>query len=190
MIVAPEERRSQGPLIVFIDLLFLLVAFFTLLLFFINSRQEISEERLRTVEQRMEQITGQELDLPEAMAQLESVAERFLARREHEAERERRIVERQRRRAQKTTFRLEYRITADGRIAYGNEKYTLQQFREQVVEPLRSEHWVAFRGFATPDTAFGQVVRSRRVLLENAGEFDTYWDNLTRRERETGSARR
>jgi len=48
-----------------------------------------------------------------------------------------------------------------------------------VVDPMREDHWIAFRAFAQPGTPFGTVVQARRKLLEGQNEFDTYWDNLT-----------
>ena len=69
MITYSEERRSQGPLIVFIDLLFLLVAFFVLLLFFVRGHQEISEQALETMQESLSRITGEEMKVPEALQQ-------------------------------------------------------------------------------------------------------------------------
>ncbi|MCZ6534156.1 MAG: hypothetical protein O7A08_14485, partial [SAR324 cluster bacterium] len=66
-------------------------------------------------------------------------------------------------------------------IFYRNEQYSLAGFKEQVVDRLRKDNWVAFHALAAPATQFGKVVAFRRKLLKNSGEFDTYWDNLTRK---------
>ncbi len=188
MIVAPEERRSQGPLIVFIDLLFLLVAFFVLLLFFIQERHQLSDRQLEAVQESLARITGEEVNVPEALETLELVVERFLTAREEELERERIVAARKRRRAERERVRLEYRIDDDGRIVHEGRRYTPLAFLEAVVVPLRKSKWVAFRAYADRETSFGTVVDTRRVLLQDSNEFDTYWDNVTRKEQDANDA--
>jgi biopolymer transport protein ExbD len=187
MIIAPEERKAQGPLIAFIDLLFLLVAFFVLLLFFIQSRQSISQEALERVQQNLARITGEEIDVPEALTRLETMVERYLEEEQAQMERERQLAEQRRRRAQRTTFRLEYLIDAQGRIVYQERSYSVRGFLDAVVTPLRGKHWVAFRALADAATPFGTVVESRRIVLKDSNEFDTYWDNVTRKEEAAGT---
>lgn len=189
MIIAAEEKKSHGPLIVFIDLLFLLVAFFTLLLFFIRSQHEISEKELESVQQSLARIIGEEVNVPEALAKLETVVERFMAEERKEVERERLLAERRRRRARRPTFKLEYTLNIQGGIEYEGRAYTVRRFLEQVVQPLRKEHWVAFRAYAASDTPFGRVVDGRRILLKDSNEFDTYWDNVTRTQQAAGNPR-
>lgn len=180
MIIAGEERSSRGPLIVFLDLLFLLVAFFTLLLFFLQERHQLSDRQLEAVQQQLSRVVGEEVQVPEALDALEMVVERFITAQEAEMERERERAERRKRRAARTTVKLEYQLDAGGRIVYDGRPYGVRSFLEQVVKPLRAEHWVAFRAYAAPQTPFGDVVAHRRVLLKDSNEFDTYWDNVTR----------
>lgn len=187
MIISKEERRSNSPLIVFIDLLFLLVAFFTLLLFFIQQERTISEANLERVQEMVAEVTGQQVDVREAVRQLEPIMERVMERREAQAEAERERAARAARREQRETVRLRYRITPEGAILHEGQRYTLQGFREQVVAPLRQDNWVAFRAYASPETPFGTVIESRAVLLREANEFDTYWDNVTREEASGGN---
>jgi hypothetical protein len=110
---------------------------------------------------------------------LERVADRLSASRKSEAERERALAERQRRKAQRGTVRLEYKITPSGKIEHEGRTYEARAFLMQVVAPLRVKSWVAFRAYATPETAFGTVVSHRKLLLEGSNEFDTYWDNVS-----------
>lgn len=187
MLIAQSERRSQGPLIAFIDLLFLLVAFFVLLLFFIQERKEAAEQQLGqaqqelgVVEESLARIVGEQVDVREAVERLEPVIERFLQREQEDAARRQALAEREKRRRERTTYRLEYTVNAGGTVTHDGRTYTLQQFRERVVAPLREKHWIAFRAYAGRATPFGDVVQSRRVLLHDSNEFDTYWDNLTR----------
>ena len=100
MIIAGEEKKSQGPLIVFIDLLFLLVAFFVLLLFFIQSRQDISDKEMEQVEQSLARITGEEVSLPKALSQLETIVDRFLSEQKQDLEKQRQLARRRQRAGQ------------------------------------------------------------------------------------------
>jgi len=179
MIIATEEKKTNGALIVFVDLLFLLIAFFTLLLFFLQERHRISEKNLDAVEKSLSQITGKEMAIPEALAKLETFVKKYVSEEELAKQRERKLANRQKRRAQRNTFRLEYKLESDGRIRYQNRLYTLEAFRREVVTPLRRRKWVSFRAFAGPQTPFGLVIDSRRFMLKNGNEFDTYWDNVT-----------
>ena len=185
MIIATEEKKSNSSLIVFIDLLFLLIAFFTLLLFFLQERHRISEKNLDAVEKSLSQITGKEMAIPEALAKLETFVKKYVSEEELAKQRERKLADRRKRRAQRITTRLEYKLEPDGRIRYQNRLYTLAGFRRDVVTPLRRRKWVSFRAFASPQTPFGLVITSRRFMLRNGNEFDTYWDNVTRVKKQT-----
>lgn len=180
MIRVSEERKSNNILISFIDLLFLLVAFFTLLLFFLQSRHQASQEELKAVQQSIARITGDEVDISEVARKLEPMLERFMAKKESEVAKEKERVEKALRKKQRSTFRLKYTITAHGKINYRGKSYTLQNFREKVVKKLRATRWIAFQGVAAADTPFGQVVKSRAVLLQDSNEFDSYWDNVSK----------
>ena len=185
MIIATEEKKTNGALIVFVDLLFLLIAFFTLLLFFLQERHRISEKNLDAVEKSLSQITGKEMAIPEALAKLETFVKKYVSEEELAKQRERKLADRRKRRAQRITTRLEYKLEPDGRIRYQNRLYTLAGFRRDVVTPLRRRKWVSFRAFAGPQTPFGLVITSRRFMLRNGNEFDTYWDNVTRVKKQT-----
>ena len=82
MIFATEEKKSNGALIVFIDLLFLLIAFFTLLLFFLQERHRISEKDMDAVEKSLSRITGQEMAIPEALVKLETFVKEYVSEQE------------------------------------------------------------------------------------------------------------
>jgi hypothetical protein len=180
MIIAPQEKRSQGPLIAFIDLLFLLVAFFTLLLFFIQQSRVVSEQKLAVVQKSLSRIIGQEVDVPQAVKRLEPLLERFMAREEQQAEQRKQEAAREERRKQRTTFRLVYTLLPAGKVIYEGRTLDLAAFKSEVLDPLRRTHWVALRAYADPQTPFGLVVESRAILLQDSNEFDTYWDNVTR----------
>ncbi|MDH5751405.1 MAG: hypothetical protein OEZ59_03180 [Deltaproteobacteria bacterium] len=177
-LIAKEEKRSAGPLIAFIDLLFLLVAFFILLLFFIQHSQQASEERLEVVSEALKRLTGEEVEVEEALERLEPLLERFKAEEQKAAELEQARLAKEQRRRSRTKVRLLYNIGADGRVQHQGHSYTVDEFLGQVVAPLRLKHWVSFRAYASPETPFGEVVRSRRRMLKDSNEFDTYWDNL------------
>jgi hypothetical protein len=180
MIIAPEERSTRGPLFAFIDLLFLLVAFFTLLLFLVQQREQLTSTQIETVQQQLARVTGEEVDVPQALETLERVVEGFIATREAEQQREQEAAERVVRRATRSTVRLEYTIAPDGRVRHEGRSYDVEAFLRVVVAPLRGEHWLAFRAYAAPQTPFGTVVALRQTLLRDSNEFDTYWDNLAR----------
>ncbi|MDH4249196.1 MAG: hypothetical protein OEW39_15430, partial [Deltaproteobacteria bacterium] len=80
--IAKEEARSTGALVAFIDLLFLLVAFFILLLFFMQNSRQMSEERLKTVQQSLQRITGETIEVEKALEKLEPLLERFMVQQE------------------------------------------------------------------------------------------------------------
>ncbi len=181
MIIAGEEKKSQGPLIVFIDLLFLLVAFFVLLLFFIQSRQDISDQEMEQVEKSLARITGEEVSLPKALSQLETIVDRFLSDQEQDRERQRQLARRRQRKASRKSVRLEYNITSEGNFLYEGGTYSPARFMARVVNPLREKSWITFRGYASPETPFGKVIATRRLLLKDSNEFDTYWDNISRK---------
>lgn len=183
MIVAPEEKSSRGGLIAFIDLMFLLVAFLVLLLFFVQKHDKLSQAQMQAVEEHLARITGEDVNVPQMLDTLELVVDRFLAAREAELERERVVAERRRRKAARTTVKLEYAIASLGQIIYKGQTYDVDRFLKEVVGPLRKTHWVAFRAYATADTPFGAVVQHRQELLKDSNEFDTYWDNVLRHDR-------
>lgn len=182
MIAQRTEKRSSGPLFAFIDLLFLIVAFFTLLIFFTDTKRSEAEAELEEAQQQLAAVV-EERDVYQAtMANLGPLMEQFMSQQRREAERRRELAARDLRRRQRPRVRVDYQITEQGRIDYQGRSYALEEFKAEVIDPLRETSWIAFHGAALPDTPFGTVVRSRRVLLRDQGEFDTYWDNLTRRE--------
>lgn len=187
MIIATEEKKSNSSLIVFIDLLFLLIAFFTLLLFFLQERHRISEKNLDAVEKSLSQITGEEMAIPEALAKLQTFVKKYVSEEELAKQRERRLANRRKRKARRTTVRLEYKLETDGRIRFQNRLYTLAAFRRDVVTPMRRRKWVSLRAFAGPQTPFGLVIKSRRFMLRDGNEFDTYWDNVTGTKKQAGN---
>jgi len=176
-----EERRSTGPLIAFIDLLFLLVAFLVLVLFFMKTEKTEAQVELETVQQRLATVEKEKSAIEAAISKLSPLVEQFALQERKEIQKRRAMAAREIRRKQRPTVRLNYRIEADGRIRFEDKFYSIEQFRDQVVERLRASNWLGFHAFAAPETPFGVVVRYRRRLLKGAGEFDTYWDNLTRK---------
>ena len=178
-VIAKEEVRSTGPLVAFIDLLFLLVAFFILLLFFMQNSRQMSEERLKTVQESLQRITGEKIEVDKALEKLEPLLERFMVQQEEVVQQQKAQEAKEMRRRARTTTRLNYVITEDGQVDFNGKRYSLQEFLKTVVAPLRDKHWIAFRAQAGPGTPFGKVVAIRAQLLEESQEFDTYWDNLT-----------
>lgn len=183
MIVAPEEKSSRASLYAFIDLMFLLVAFFLLLLFFVQQRDKLSQAQIQSVQENLARITGEQVDVPQVMETLELVVDRFLMAQEAELDRERVAAERRKRRAGRTTVKLEYAVGTLGQIIYQERTYDTERFLREVVAPLRGKHWVAFRAYVEPDTPFHAVSEHREFLLKASNEFDTYWDNILRPDR-------
>ena len=175
-----EEKRTNGALLTFIDLLFLMIAFFTLLLFFMQNSKQLSEERMKTVQRSLQRLTGEEMEVEKALEKLEPMLERFMIQQKEQVEEEKQREAKELRRRAKTTKRLPYSIDRMGIVTYQGNQYTLRQFLRDVVTPLRKTHWIAFRASVTSSTPYGEVVKIRGILLENSNEFDTYWDNLTR----------
>jgi len=178
MITAEPERRSVGPLVAFIDLLFLLVAFFVLMLFFLQQRHTQAIQELESVQEQLQAVSEEKSVIERVMEQVEPFLPRIEALQKAEIEKRRTEEARAARKRQKEGQRVEYEVLPDGRIGYRGQVYGLDAFVRDVIAPLREKHWIAFRAQALPETPFGTVVQSRRKLLEGQGEFDTYWDNL------------
>ncbi len=181
MISVVEEKRSQGPIIAFIDLLFLLVAFLVLILFFVKTNKSEAEVRLKSTEQQLAKVQEEKTTIQTTLAEFAPIIEKFAVMERKEALRRRALAARDQRRKARRTIKIDYRIHKDGSIAYDGRTYTLDGFKTEVVDKLRKDKWIAFRAYAGSDTPFGQVVAYRRRLLKNSGEFDTYWDNLTKK---------
>ena len=180
MALRPEEKKTQGHLFAFIDVLFLLVAFFVLVLFFVRDREVEAVAAMEKVQEKLAAAGEEQTSFQATVTALSPMIEQFALRNNKEAERRQELAARDLRRRRRTTFRLEYRIERDGKILYKDRPYSLDGFRKGVVERLRKRHWIAFRAFAVPETPFGLVVNYRRAVLADRNEFDTYWDNLTK----------
>ncbi len=178
----PSERKSWGPLIATIDLLFLVVAFFTLLLFFVQKEREQARVQLERVQGSLSAALPEGVVNPEARGNaMVELVERLMAVQKEEKDRQAQLERQEERRNLRRTVRVNYEVLPGGRIVYEGRGYSPQEFRNQVVVPLRRSNWLALRAYAAPETPFGEVVATRKLLLENGAEFDTYWDNLTDR---------
>jgi septal ring factor EnvC (AmiA/AmiB activator) len=175
---ASAEQRSTGPLVAFIDLLFLLVGLFVLMLFFLQEQRTEAQAELEQTQQELETAQSENSALEAVVAELEPFMGAITAFRGVEEEQRREQEARELRKRQKETYRLDYEVLPDGRLLHDGRGRSARQFAAEVVAPLRERHWIAFRARARPDTPFGSVVESRRILLESRQEFDTYWDNL------------
>ena len=176
----PAEKRSQGPLVATIDLLFLLLCFFLLIMFFQQKNKSSAEAQLEAAQQTLARVTGEPpANVPKMLQTLEPVLQTFMVQQRQEAERQRELVARELRRQERETVKLSYHILPGNRVVYEARAYSMADFKAKVVDPLRADKWIAFRALARPETPFGEVVAGRRVLLDNSGEFDTYWDNVT-----------
>lgn len=186
----PSERKSWGPLIATIDLLFLVVAFFTLLLFFVQKEREQARVQLERVQGSLSAGLPEGIVNPEARGNaMVKLVERLMAIQKEEKDREVMLERQEERRQLRGTVRIDYEVLPGGRIVYEGRAYTPLKFRSQVVLPQRRSSWLAFRAHAAPETPFGEVVATRKLLLENGGEFDTYWDNLTEKGAPPGQPR-
>jgi hypothetical protein len=180
MNAVPSERKSWGPLIATIDLLFLVLAFFTLLLFFVQKEREQARVKLERVEGSLAAALPEGIVSPEARGNaMVELVERLMAIQKVEQDRQAKLERQEERRQMRRTVRINYEVLPGGRIVYEGRTYSPSEFRSQVVAPLRRSNWLAFRAYAAAETPFGEVVATRRQLLENGAEFDTYWDNLT-----------
>jgi len=176
----PAEKRSQGPLVATIDLLFLLLCFFILMLFFMQQNKTVAQSQLEAAQQTLARVTGEEApNVSKVLEKLEPVLQTFMVQQRQEAEKQRQLAAREVRRAQRELVKLSYEILPGSKIVFEGRTYSVAEFKAQVVDPLRKGKWLGLRAVANPQTPFGEVVASRRVVLENSGEFDTYWDNVT-----------
>ena len=182
MILPASEKKSQGGLFAFIDLLFLLVAFLVLVLFFIKTVKSEAEVRLERAQDKISTMEQDKSALDEAMAKVAPLLDKFAVLQRKEAERRRALAARDLRRKARDKVKLSYWIAPDGTVRYLDQTYTLEEFKTQVVDKLRKDKWIAFRAYAQPDTPFGKVIEFRRNLLKGSGEFDTYWDNVTKQQ--------
>ncbi len=182
MILPHIGRNYQGHLFAFVDLLFLLLAFLVLVLFFIKTERSSSQVELEQVQDRLATVEKEKSAVKATLAKLAPMIEQFALQERREVEMRRALAAREMRRRKRGTVRVTYRIRADGTIIHEDQEYDLQRFKAEVVDRYRAGHWVGFRAFAGASTPFGTVVRYRRKLLEGAGEFDTYWDNLTQKQ--------
>jgi hypothetical protein len=179
MSLAPSERKSWGPLIATIDLLFLVVAFFTLLLFFVQKERAQTQVRLNQVEESLAAALPPSAETEEQRGNaLVTLVERLMTVQKAEQLREVQAQQREERRKTRPTMRVNYQVLPGGKILYDGQTYTPAEFKAHVIDPSRQGSWLAIRAHAPPETPFGEVVAMRKLLLENGGEFDTYWDNL------------
>jgi septal ring factor EnvC (AmiA/AmiB activator) len=186
----PVEKRSQGPLVATIDLLFLLICFFLLLLFTMQQQRKETQAQLEATQESLARITGEQTtDVRQALKSLEPLLETFMVKQREQVERQRALAARDVRRRQRETVRLDYQVLPGNRIHHEGRIYSLSEFRAQVVTRLRQKNWISFRAVANAETPFGEVVAHRRLLLENMGEFDTYWDNVSPPGPEAGKPR-
>lgn len=176
-----DEKKSQGPLIAFIDLLFLLVAFFILILFFVQNEKTKTEATLENIKENLAEVDMQHSTTTEVLNALGPMVEKFVEQKKREAEKERELSAKDLKKQSKGTIKVTYRLTSEGNIIFDNKTYSLKDFKQKIVRQLRKHKWVAFRAYASPETPFGKVVELRKILLENRGEFDTYWDNTSER---------
>lgn len=183
MIFATEEKKSQGGLFAFIDLLFLLVAFMVLVLFFIKTVKSEAEVRLERAQDKLATLEQKKSALDEALAKVAPLLDKFALQQRKEVARRRALAARDLRRKARDKVKLSYQISLAGKIIYNKRTYTVEQFKKRVVDGLRKEKWIAFRAYTAPNTPFGKVVEFRKKLLEGSGEFDTYWDNVTPRKK-------
>jgi len=180
MSLVPSERKSWGPLIATIDLLFLVVAFFTLLLFFVQKERAQTKTQLNQVEESLAAAIPPSATTNEARGNaMVTLVERLMSLQKEEQLKEVQAQQREERRKSRPTMRVSYQVLPGGRIFYEGNTYPIAEFRAKVIAPARQANWLAIRAYAPPDTPFGEVVAMRKLLLENGGEFDTYWDNLT-----------
>jgi hypothetical protein len=180
MSLVPSERKSWGPLIATIDLLFLVVAFFTLLLFFVQKERAQTQVRLNQVEESLAAAMPSSSESKEQRGNaLVMLVERLMTLQKEEQVKEVQAQQREERRKSRPVVRVNYQVLPGGKILYDGQIYVPQNFRLQVIDPNRKVNWLAIRAYAPPETPFGDVVAMRKLLLENGGEFDTYWDNLT-----------
>jgi hypothetical protein len=179
MSLAPSERKSWGPLIATIDLLFLVVAFFVLLLFFVQRDREQARVKLEQVQESLAGAMPATAQTEEARGNaMVELVDRLMALEKKDQDKQAQAQSRDERQRQRKTVRVNYQVLPGGRILYEGQAYSPQEFRSHVVGPLRKGSWLAFRAYASPLTPFGEVVATRKLLLESGGEFDTYWDNL------------
>ena len=179
MIFIAEEKRSQGGLFAFIDLLFLLVAFMVLVLFFIKNIKSEAEVRLESAQTKLATLEQEKSALDEALSKIAPILDKFALQQQKEVERRRALAARDLRRRSRDKIKISYRIAPNGKIDFRGGIYTVEEFKARVVKELRKDKWIAFYAYASPKTTFGTVVNFRKKLLKNSGEFDTYWDNVT-----------
>jgi hypothetical protein len=176
----PPEKRSQGPLVATIDLLFLLLCFFLLIIFFMQQNKNAAQSQLEAAQQTLARVTGEEQpNVSKVLEKLEPVLQTFMVKQKEEAEKQRQLAAREIRRLQRETVKVNYTVLPGNRVVYEGRELSVAAFKAQVLDVLRQDKWVALRAMAEPQTPFGEVVANRRVVLENSGEFDTYWDNVT-----------
>jgi hypothetical protein len=175
----PSERKSWGPLIATIDLLFLVVAFFTLLLFFVQKERQHAQVRLSQVEETLANAVPSLADAPEQHGNaLVTLVERLMTLQKREQNRQLQVQQREELRHTRPIARINYEVRPGGAIVYDGRTLTPREFKADVIDPARKTSWLAIRAYAPPETPFGDVVAMRKLLLENGAEFDTYWDNL------------
>lgn len=180
MSTVPSERKSWGPLIATIDLLFLVVAFFTLLLFFVQKEREQAKVQVNKMQETLAAALPEANRTPEEKGNaMVTLVERLMAIQKDEQDRQEQAQKREERRRMRPIERVNYQVLPGGTIVYDGRRFSADEFKSQVIDTARKSHWLAIRAYAPPETPFGEVVAMRKLLLDNGGEFDTYWDNLS-----------
>lgn len=166
-----EDKRSAGSLVAFIDLLFLLVCFFVVLLYQTSKETREKQQQVEMIEQQMNTAEI-------VIQQLKPLAETGLNYLQKKKKSEQLALKKQERFKTREILRIEYEVLKEGSILYQKESMDFEKFMEMIVKPARKQYWLAFRSSAKGSVPFGKVIEIRKMLLKERNEFDTYWSNL------------
>lgn len=137
---------------------------------------EESFKRQEFVQQVTKRLGYPEQDLQQAekkleeLSQLAELGQQFLDQEKAKQERFQ----------QRAVVKIEYNVASESGLYYQGEYFEVQNFLEQIIQPIRQDSWINFISYASPDISFGKVVKIRQQLLKNREEFDTFWSSTDR----------
>ena len=178
IIIDTQEKKTTGNLIAFIDLLFLVVCLFVFLVHQMGKKAEVKEIMVETIKEELLETAEKVQKAREKIAYLQPLAEVALKSiEERQKEDAKRILQLQRFQTRPVMI-ISYLVTKEGKIVYKNQEWLPEDFFQIIIKPMRKNAWISFRAYAPADVSFGKVIEIRQKMLQEKGEFDTFWSNL------------
>jgi hypothetical protein len=176
--IITEEQKSTGALFAYIDLLFLVICFFLLLLTNAGKQSEEQKSEVSIVKEQLKELQKKYILATQRLQILEPLAAKAQAIEKNELH-ERQIAKaRKVRKGRKKVARILYQVLVGEKVQHQGKVISVYYFLNHIINPLRKNSWIALRSSASSSIPFGDVVKIRKILLKDQGEFDTFWSSV------------